>query len=237
MTKIPVYRRVYYDLKNTIRDGLYPVGAFLPTEPELEKHYAVSRITIRKAISLLAAEGYVKAIQGKGTVVLPVSTTQKLNSISSITETLKSQGFTVTTQGAYAELVPAPAKVAMELQIKEGESIYCLQRVQCADNVPCALMTNYIKANLVPDFEKYIGTFTGLYNFLEEKYHIVFVDAVERLSAIPATFTDAQVLHVKVGYPLLCSKRTCNTTSGPFEYSINKLVADKYEYSVYLQGR
>lgn len=237
MARIPAYRTLYYDLKTSIKEGVYPVGTLLPTEAELEKLYAVSRVTVRKAVSLLAAEGYVKATQGKGTVVLPFATIQKLGGISSITETLKERGFTITTQDAYIEKIPAPAQVAMELQMKEGELVYCLQRVQCADGIPCALMTNYLRINLLPEFEKYVGTFTGLYSFLEEKYHIAFIDAVERLSAISATFTDAQILRVKVGYPLLCSKRTCNTTTGPFEYSINKLVSDKYEYSVYLQGR
>lgn len=237
MARIPAYRTLYFDLKSSIKDGVYPVDTLLPTESELEKLYSVSRVTVRRAVSLLAAEGYVKATQGKGTQVLPFATTQKLGGISSITETLKDRGFTITTQDAYVEKIPAPALVAMELKIKEGEPVYCLQRVQCADGVPCALMTNYLKVNLLPDFEKYVGTFTGLYSFLEEHYNIVFVDAVERLSAISATFTDAQILRIKVGHPLLCSKRTCTTTSGPFEYSINKLVADKYEYSVYLQGR
>ena len=237
MARIPVYRTVYHDLKASIKDGIYPVGTLLPTEPELEKQFGVSRVTVRKAVSLLAAEGYIKATQGKGTVVLPFATTQKLGGITSITETLMERGFNVTTQDAYVELIPAPASVAIELQIKEGEPVYCLQRVQCADGSPCALMINYLRPNLVPDLEKHIGTFTGLYTFLEEHYHIVFVEAVERLSAIAANFTDAQILRIKVGYPLLCSKRTCSTTTGLFEYSINKLVADKYEYSVHLHGR
>ena len=120
MARMPAYRTVYYDLKSAIKNEVYPVGSLLPTESELEKQYAVSRVTVRRAVSLLAAEGYVKATQGKGTQVLPFATTQKLGGISSITETLKSRGFTITTQDAYVELVPATAQVAMELQIKEG---------------------------------------------------------------------------------------------------------------------
>lgn len=237
MAKIPAYRNLYYSLKQAIKDDVYPVGSLLPTEPELERQYGVSRATVRRAVGILSNEGYVKAVQGKGTEVLQFTATQRLNRISSITETLVSKGYTVTTQGMCIEKVPAPATVARELQIKEGDFVYCLQRVQCADGVPYALMTNYLKVNLVPDFEKYTGMFTGLYSFLEETYHIVFANAVERLTAISANFTDAQILRVNVGAPLLCSRRTCNTLAGPFEYSINKLLPDKYEYSVYLQGR
>lgn len=237
MAKIPAYRDLYYNLKQSIKEEIYPVGSLLPSEPILEKKYGVSRVTVRKAISLLSSEGYVKATQGKGTEVLEFTTTQKLNRITSITETLKAKGHNVTTQGMSIDRIPASTQIAKELQIKENEPVYCLQRVQCADGIPCVIMTNYLKVSMVPDFEKYAGSFTSLYSFLEDTYHVAFDNAVERLTAISANFTDAQILRINIGAPLLCSKRTCNTISGPFEYSINKLIPDKYEYIVYLQGR
>lgn len=237
MANVPAYRTVYYSLKKQIKDKVYPVGSMLPTEPELEKIFQVSRTTIRKVISLLVADGYLKVRQGKGTEVLDVSVTQKLNGISSITETLKEKGYEVTTQGMWIQSVKAPVTVAQALELAEGEEVYQVQRVQCADGMPIALIINYLKKNLAPNLEQYTNTFTGLYALLEEKYHIILKDAVETLSAVAADFTESQILRVGVGSPLLCSKRISNTEQGPFEYSIIKLVADKYEYSVYLQGR
>ena len=237
MSKIPAYRKVYTMLKQNIRDQVYPVGSLLPTEAELEKKFGVSRTTVRKAVSMLVADGYLQAKQGKGTEVLDVSTTQRLNGISSVTETLKEKGYKVTTQGMWIQKVPAPEPVAAALNIPVGEVVYQLQRVQCADGTPIALMTNYLRVNLIPGFEQHLNAFVGLYSFLEKQYKIVFRDAVETLTAVAADFTESQILHVEVGFPLLCSKRVTRNESGPVEYSIIKLVADKYEYSVYLQGR
>jgi len=99
MGNIPVYKKVYLTLKKDIREGRYPTGSLLPTEYELELEFDVSRTTIRKAIGLLSSEGYVKKKQGYGTEVLDYSTTQKLNYLTSTSETLKAKGVKVTTRG------------------------------------------------------------------------------------------------------------------------------------------
>mgnify|MGYP002561876359 CR=1 FL=1 len=237
MARTPAYREVYQSLKQQIKEKRYPCGTLLPTEPELEQQFSVSRTTVRKAVSMLAADGYVKVTQGKGTEVLDTSTVQKLNSITSITEALTAKGYCVTTQGMDIRKTAAGEQVAQALEIPEGEEVYQIQRLQCADGIPIAIMTNYLKVGQTPGLESYSGTFSGLYSFLEQKYNIVMREAVEYLSAVAASFTEAQLLHIEVGAPLLCSRRISCNSLGVFEYSVNKLVADKYEYCVYLHGR
>ncbi len=237
MREVPAYRKVYTELKRQIKDGGYPAGTLLPTESELEAQFSVSRTTVRKAVSLLAGEGYLSVRQGRGTEVLDISTTQKLNHISSITETLTEKGYKVTVQGMFIERVKAPEYVSEVLDLPQDASVFKMQRVQCADGQPIALMVNYLRENVVPDLDKYVNQFVGLYSFLERTYNIIFKEAVERLSAVSADFTESQILKIPVGAPLLCSKRISYVEQGPFEYSVIKLVADKYEYSVYMQGR
>ncbi|EUJ26529.1 GntR family transcriptional regulator, partial [Listeria grayi] len=64
------YVTVYNHLKQDIISGKYPVGSLFPAEPDLQKHYNVSRITIRHSLQLLVDEGYIKRIHGVGTIVL-----------------------------------------------------------------------------------------------------------------------------------------------------------------------
>lgn len=237
MSRIPIYRSVYLSLKQAIKDGDYPPGSLLPTEPELEERYHVSRTTIRKVISLLSNEGLVKAQQGLGTTVLNFSTTQKLNKITSITETLKKSGHEVTTKDMFIEKIDCPESILKKLQLQKGDFVYKIQRIQCSDGIPIAIMTNYLRESSVPNLDRYANTFVGLYNFLENKYGIILTEASETLSAISADFYDSHILNIPTGSPLLCSKRItyCGTT--PFEFAIIKFVADKYQYSIYLKGR
>lgn len=237
MADIPAYRKVYISLKENIKLGKYKPGMLLPTEPELETIYSVSRTTIRKAVSLLVSDGYLKVRQGHGTEVMDISTTQRLNKITSITETLTQKGYKVTTQGMCIDQVPADEETAQALELSNGDIVFRLQRVQCTDGNPIAIMTNYIKPNIAPDLDQHVNQFTSLYSFLEKQYNIVISDAMERLSAIAADFSDSQILQIPFASPLILSKRITRNEQGPFEYAIIKLLADKYEFSVYLHGR
>lgn len=237
MARTPAYKTVYFSLKRSIQEGTYKAGSLLPSEPELEKQFNVSRTTVRKAISLLTAEGYLDVKQGRGTLVMDTTTTQRLNSITSITETLMRRGYEVTTQGISIEQVPASRNVAAALEIPEGTTVYKVQRVQCADGIPIAIIKNFLRANQLPNLQEKVGSFVGLYNMLEREYNILLLNATEHISAVSADFTEAQILRIPIGSPLLLVRRIACTEQGPFEYAFIKLVADKYEYSVRLEGR
>ena len=64
------YLAIYEELKQEIIHGNYPVGDPFPAEPDLQKRFNVSRITVRNAVKLLVDEGYVQRIHGVGTIVL-----------------------------------------------------------------------------------------------------------------------------------------------------------------------
>lgn len=237
MEKMPAYRRVYLQLKQQIKDGQYVVGSLLPTETELEALYSVSRTTIRKAIGLLVDDGCLRVQQGRGSEVLDTATTQRLNSVSSVTEALLSKGYQVSVLGMDISVVTVPPSIGEKMELGEGVQVFLLQRVICAEDVPIAFAQNYLNATMFPGFYTCVEEFSGLYRFLEETYGVVIKEAVETLSAVAADFAEAQILKVPVGAPLLCSKRVTRTDEGPMEYSITKLVADRYEYSMYMQGR
>lgn len=61
--------------------------------------------------------------------------------------------------------------------------------------------------------------------------------ATDKISAACADFIDSQILQIPLGSALLISKRLSYTESGPFEYCLSKIIADRYEYGIYLNGR
>ena len=64
------YSKIVDDLNLKIGLGEYPVGMFLPYEKQLAKQYEVSVSTVRKALSELEQRGFVKTLNGKGTIVI-----------------------------------------------------------------------------------------------------------------------------------------------------------------------
>lgn len=65
--------RVYNQLYQLIRDGVYPPGSQLPSEPDLADQLLVSRMTLRRALALLQEDKLVKNIRGKGNFIQDLS--------------------------------------------------------------------------------------------------------------------------------------------------------------------
>ncbi len=68
-TFVPLYRKIYLDLKKKIQENVYVSGQKLPYERELCDLYGVKRVTIRKSLELLAQEGLIVKHMGLGSFV------------------------------------------------------------------------------------------------------------------------------------------------------------------------
>lgn len=66
---VPVYMQVAAQIRQAIRTGYLGPGARLPSESELMAEYGIARLTARKAIRVLAAEGLVDVVAGRGSWV------------------------------------------------------------------------------------------------------------------------------------------------------------------------
>ena len=56
-------------LRERIRTGQYPAGRQIPAFVALEQEFTLSGMTVRRAVNVLAAEGLVEKIPGRGTFV------------------------------------------------------------------------------------------------------------------------------------------------------------------------
>jgi len=65
---IPLYLQISDQLRAEIRAGGYRDGP-LPSESALSAEHGVARLTARKAVQLLVAEGLVVVVQGRGAYV------------------------------------------------------------------------------------------------------------------------------------------------------------------------
>ncbi len=67
--KIPIYLKIYEDLKNKIEKNEYPENSKLPSIRQLALKYKLNNITIMKAFTLLEKEGYIIKKRGIGIFV------------------------------------------------------------------------------------------------------------------------------------------------------------------------
>ena len=237
MSKQLMYHKIHDRIRHDIQNEVYLVGSLLPTESELESKYSVSRTTIRKAMSLLAKEGYIEIKQGRGTRVLNYKARQDFNHVTSVTESLRRKGFLVTTKSMHIDLVPAAYPLTDTLNLKEGEMMVRIQRIQLADGKPICLMTNYIPYELVPGLEQATGAFIALYQYLEEAYGFIITNTKDRIYAAAASFYEAEMLEVSTGTPILQIERTCYNQGNAICYDLVKIIGNQYEVEITTVGR
>ena len=236
MKNTAAYARIYETIKNDIINEKYKIGDMLPTVPELEEMYGVSRTTIRKAEELLASEGYIHIQQGHGTTVIQKRINQRLNVLTSISQTLENRGYEVGTKNTFITIEPSTHKVARILNIEPGSPVAVINRIQTADKVPVAITKNYILRSKIPGIEESNVKIVSLYKYLNSNYGIVYTSAVDTISACTATYEDAVMLETTPGQALLTINRVCYIDDVPTEFDSVKLLADKYEFEVYLRG-
>lgn len=170
-----LYLEVAEKIKEDIFSGKYPVGTMLPTEIELEKLFDVSKITIRKAIELLASDEYVEKKSGKGTTVLSDRPYNKLSKAVSFTQILEKSNFTVEKKIIGVEKVKIKQNEAAFEYI--GSEATCFQRVYLLDGKPYIYFSHYLPTDLKKvtkkDFER-----DSLYRILYRNGHDIerFVD-------------------------------------------------------------
>ncbi|WP_225150620.1 GntR family transcriptional regulator [Bradyrhizobium sp. NBAIM08] len=66
---VPKYAQIADIFRQRIARGVWTQGFRLPANEELAAEFAVSRVTIRQAVKLLARDGVIEAQQGRGTLV------------------------------------------------------------------------------------------------------------------------------------------------------------------------
>lgn len=229
-SKMPMYKSMYRDIKEKIEKELYPVGMQLPTEEELQEEYSVSRTTVRRAISLLKEDGLIKVKQGCGTEIVKRKVSQCLNSITSVSESLGRMGHEVGVASMHIERIEANYELAEKLQVKPGDGIILISRIQTSDGAPITIAKNYIPEDLVPGILLEKENIVGLYNYLNDHYSISITRISDRISACSATFDEAVALGIEPKSALIVVHRICYMGGRPCEVDNVKIIASKYEY-------
>lgn len=67
--KTPVYQQIAAILRDEIARGVYAPGRPVPSETQLMQRFEVARLTARKAVRVLAGEGLVEVVPGRGAYV------------------------------------------------------------------------------------------------------------------------------------------------------------------------
>lgn len=227
----PRYIQLHRYIAQSIRDKQLASDTRLPGEREIAEAADVSRVTVRKAIDLLANEGLVIRKRGSGNYVRATSEPkileQSLSSLSSFTEHTKLRGMVPSSQVIEAGLyTPTPLEIST-LGLISGALVARIIRLRCGDGIPMAVETSSLPADILPNPA---DVKTSLYDVLRHN-NCAPTRAIQKIGAVNASVSNAELLEVPQGSAVLQIDRTAYLDSGrPIEFTSGIYRSDLYEF-------
>jgi GntR family transcriptional regulator len=232
---IPIYYQIEEYIKELIENGELRPGDSLPPEREYAEKYQISRMTVRQAFTHLVNDGYLYRLQGKGTFVAERKIEQPLQGLTSFTEDMKARGFEPGSQLIHFEIIPATRQIAGQLLISEHGPVYEIIRIRMADNVPIALETNYISANLIKGLTDQIVN-KSLYAYIEDQLDLKIDSASQIIESSVASQSEAEYLKISKDAPvMLIQRNTFLKDNTPVEFVKSVYRADRYKFMIQMK--
>lgn len=228
----PLYQQIKALITQSLQSGEWKPGELIPSEVELANRFKVSQGTVRKAIDELAAENLVMRKQGKGTFV---STHHEERAQFRFLRLMPNEGVPHLGVSKFIEVkrMRAPADVARLLDLKSGDAVIFVKRVQSFDAVPTIVEELWLpgaifKGLTAERLEEYKGPMYGLF---ESEFGTRMIRATEKIRAVCAANADAALLQIAVNTPLLASERVSFTYGDkPVELRRGLYLTEGYHY-------
>ncbi len=201
------YREIAEDLRSRLEAGEPTSGRLLPSEAELSARYDASRVTVRKALEVLRGDGLVDSRQGLGWFVAGEPVRQPLATLGTIEAQLAGSGVRSQRRILDFAFVKAPSAVRKVLGV---DKVLRVVRVNLADGEPFARVTVFCPEDLGALVSRAQVAESSFYDLLP----VEVGGAVQTIGAAAASATDAELLGVPTGSPVLRCERVTSDREG-----------------------
>lgn len=149
-----LYGRILEEFSRNIIEGNWPPGHALPKETELAEQHGVSRMTMNKVLTRLAADGYVIRRKRSGTVVAQPRAESAVLAINNIGEEVSALGrvYKWTLLSLENRAANSQDRRLLTLNDEDGhDHTMVLQGLHYSNDEPFCLETRAINTKMVPD--------------------------------------------------------------------------------------
>lgn len=220
----------YHAVRDLLLDRLETMapGDQFPPERDLAQEIGVSRMTLRRAIDELVAQGAVRRRHGSGVFATGPKLDQAL-AASSFTEDMRARGLKPGAHTLEFEVSPAGTRVQRQLQLSEGEEIVAVRRLRLADDEPIALEELHVPRRLLPSLRADDLENQSFYELLHQ-HGIEISSSVQTIEPTVVEAEGARHLGVPVHTPALLFERTSRSAQGtPIEFVRSVYRGDRYK--------
>jgi GntR family transcriptional regulator len=139
----PAYVQLVNILRQSIAAGVLRPGDQLPSESQLCEQYAISPMTVRRAINILVDQGVISAYQGRGTFVRSVELGSAVFTLNGLPG-LFGDSRQATVKLLEVRVLKADEHVACRLGLAPGQRVIYLRRLLSTGGQPAFLHRGYL---------------------------------------------------------------------------------------------
>ncbi len=222
---MPKYAQIVNAVQTRITDGTYQPGTMIPSESQLMAEFTTSRPTVVRALGILQQDGWIESRAGVGRFVRA-----RVPALSPELPDRAAQLFTGDDAAGVKLLKVGPVlsspRAANALALKAGTPVIARDRLVVAEIGPVELVTTYIPVELAAqtDLGTGIPLREPLLEHLTTRAGVEFTHATERISARSATDTEAQLLDISAGDPVLTVLVSVFDTTGTPRVAIDAIL-------------
>jgi GntR family transcriptional regulator len=245
VTSLPItkYHQIYLVLREQLEEGRFAHG--LPSELALTRQFGVGRVTVRRALELLAADGLIVREAGRGTrpatrheLGARQSTELALGHpstrLTGLLENIVSVSRGTTVKVLDWRVIQASDSLALTLQVTPGSKIRKAARLRSTLEGPVSHITTYCPESIVKGIVRRDLMQKPILQLLEES-GIELGRAMQTVSARQADAQVAMELEVAVGTALLSVRRLVfDAADRPVLLLLGLYRPDRYEYQMEL---
>ncbi|MEL4358724.1 MULTISPECIES: GntR family transcriptional regulator [unclassified Luteococcus] len=228
----PLHSQLAQDFRQRIASGAWPAGERAPSEAELVRATGASRGTVRQALNALRTEGLLVGGQGRSPRVRQAPPAQSFSQFISFSQWALAIGRTPGQHLHEMARRACPAEIASELDLDAGEPVVQLLRQRSLDGVPTMVeRTTFVLhvGRTLFDFDTDSGS---IFAHLASQ-GVDLARGRHTIDAVAADQTDAQLLGIQPGEPLLRVRRvTFTPDERPVEYSDDRYLPGRTTFTI-----
>lgn len=226
------YEVIYQTIERGILKGIYEAGTFLPSENKLRQTYHVSRDTIRKALSLLMANGYIQKIQGKGSLVLKREQLRfPVSGLTSYKELQNSYGYESSTEVISLKKIIIDTYTAAVTGFEVDSVCWELVRTRAIDQKKVILDKDILLTTIVPEIDTEIAK-DSIYRYFENQLGLNIAFAEKEITIDALTDEDRELLDLNQHDINIVSvkSRVFTSDARQFQYTESRHQVDKFRF-------
>jgi GntR family transcriptional regulator len=232
---VPLHEQISSHLREQIAEGTLAPDEQLPSENELCKRFGVSRVTVRRALQTLEADGLIYRRQGLGSFVSDRRVHQGLVRLTDFAQDMERAGITPSSAVLLSCTERSTPALATALGVEADAPLLRLDRLRLGDGEPVALDRTWLPPFYAQLLEGQDLTEETIYEVLEREYEIPILSGRYRITAAAADPEAARVLQVHPGEALLVIERTSRTVGDRAVYFQRRLYrSDRVAYELEL---